>query len=280
MRTLALALTIGWLVSSAAFAETTISFDPRPAGNRVGIEGYTEGGMVFDDVQSPGSVILADTGGVPSTGTAFVSQCGICRVSLQPIEGGLFDLVAVDLGEHLLFGFGPFSIAVTITGTREDGSTVVEHVLTDGAAGFETLLLDDSLTDLVAVEFSTLSIFGAIAIDDVVVRAGVQKPVLLISPPSGRYVTTQAFDLTLITVGADVATLVAATLDGDDFTGFLEICATEGRLDSVPGVTLRCPVDGVLLGEGTHILEATVELEDGATLSDGVSWEILGSSEP
>ena len=49
MRTLSLALAIGWLVSSAAVAETTITFDPRPAGNRVGIEGYTEGGMVFDD---------------------------------------------------------------------------------------------------------------------------------------------------------------------------------------------------------------------------------------
>ena len=94
---------MGWLVSSAASAETTITFDPRPAGIRVGIEGYSEGGMVFDDTQSPGSVILADTGGVPSNGTAFVSQCGICRVSLRPIERGLFDLAAVDLGEHLFF---------------------------------------------------------------------------------------------------------------------------------------------------------------------------------
>lgn len=280
MRTLSLAMALGWLVSSAAIAETTITFDPRPAGIRVGIEGYSEGGMVFDDTQSPGSVILADTGGVPSNGTAFVSQCGICQVSLQPIEGGLFDLAAVDLGEHLFFGFGPFATAVTITGTREDGTTVTADVVTDGTAGFETFLLDDSFLDLASVALSTPSPFGAIAIDNLVVRAGIEKPTLSISPPSGTYVTTQAFDLTLITVGAEVASLVAATLDGDDFKGFLEGCATEGRLDSVPGVTFRCPVDGALFGEGTHTLEATVELEDGTTASDDVRWEILGSSEP
>ena len=237
--------------------------------------------MVFGDVQSPGSVILADTGGVPSNGTAFVAQCGLCRVSLQTLDGGLFDLFAVDLGEPLLFGsFGPFATAVTITGTREDGTTVSADVVTDGIAGFETFLLDDSFSDMASVELSTPSLFGAISIDNLVVRAGVEKPTLLISPPSGTYVTTQAFDLTLVTVGADVATLVAATLDGDDFTGFLESCAVEGRLDSFPGVTLRCPVDGALFGEGTHTLEATVELEDGATASDDVSWEVLGSSEP
>ena len=89
MRTLSLTLTISWLVSSAALAETTISFDPRPAGNRVGIEGYTEGGMVFDDVQSPGSVLVADTGGVPSNGTAFVSQCGICQVTSRHRIGAI-----------------------------------------------------------------------------------------------------------------------------------------------------------------------------------------------
>ena len=145
---------------------------------------------------------------------------------------------------------------------------------------FETFFLADSFTDLVSVDFSTASPYAAIAIDNLIVRAGVERPTLVISPPSGTYVTTQAFDLTLVTVGADVATLVAATLDGADFSGFLESCVTEGRLDSVPGVTLRCPVDGALFGEGTHALEATVELEDGATLSHDVSWEILGSSEP
>ena len=281
MRTLSLVLTIGWLVNSAAVAQTTITFDPRPAGNRVGIEGYTEAGMIFDDAQSPGSVTLADTGGVPSNGTAFVSQCGICRVSLQTVDGGLFDLVSVDLGEPLLFGsFGPFATAVTITGTREDGTPVTADVVTDGIPGFQTFVLDDAFGDVASVEFSTPSPFGAISIDNLVVVAGVEKPTLLISPSSGSYVTTQAFDLTLVIVGADVATLVAATFDGADFTAFLERCVTEGRLVSLPGVTLRCPVDGALFGEGAHTLEATVELEDGATVSDEVSWEILGSVEP
>lgn len=281
MRSFLLASAIVSLVGSATLAETTITFDPRPTGGRAGIEGYSEGGMVFDDVQSPGSVIVEDTGGVPSNGTAFVSQCGICSVSLQTVEGGLFDLLAVDLGEPLLFGsFGPFATAVTITATLEDGSTMSTDVVTDGIAGFETFVLDDSFRDLVSVGFSTASAFGAIAIDNIVVRAGVAKPTLLISPPSGSYVTTQGFDLTLITVGADAASLLTATLDGADFTGFLESCVTEGRLEDIPGATLRCPVDAALFGAGLHTLEATVELESGETASDEVSWEILGSSEP
>ena len=108
---------------STARAQTTISFDPRPAGSRVGIEGYTEGGMVFDDALSPGSVIAAGTAGVPSNGTAFLSKCGLCRPSMQAAEGGLFDLFALDVGEHLIFGSGPFPTTLSLTGTRSDGTT-------------------------------------------------------------------------------------------------------------------------------------------------------------
>ncbi len=92
--------------------------------------------------------------------------------------------------------------------------------------------------------------------------------------------TSQAFDLTLIVTGADSASVASASLDGGDFTAALDTCAVEGTLDSVPGVTLRCPLDGAFLGVGEHGFEATVELEDGSTASDAATWEVLGNSEP
>lgn len=51
-------------------------------------------------------------------------------------DGGLFRLASLDLAE--LPPFGPAPRIITFTGTRADGSQVVETVTTDGSAGFET----------------------------------------------------------------------------------------------------------------------------------------------
>ncbi len=51
------------------------------------------------------------------------------------------------------------------------------------------------------------------------------------------------FDLTLIVTGAVSASVASASLDGADFPAALDTRAVEGSLDSVPGVTLRCPLD-------------------------------------
>ena len=112
--------------------------------------------------------------------------------------------------------------------------------------------------------------------------AGLEKPTLAVSPASGAYVTSQAFDITLIVVGADAASaaIVDATLDGLDFMNGLADCAIDGSLDSAAGVTFRCPLDAAQLGTGTHTFEATIELDDGTTATDSATWEIFGNSEP
>lgn len=99
MKSFLLAITIGLLAISSAGADTTITFDPLPGGQRIAIGGYTEGGMIFGDNSTVQTTIVADSGGIPSNGTAFLASCGICRPSLQPEGGGLFDLVGVDLGD-------------------------------------------------------------------------------------------------------------------------------------------------------------------------------------
>ncbi len=271
-----------FLYVTAASAQTTITFDPHPEAEFVRIGGYTETGIVFSADPEPGSVIVEDSGGVPSNGTAFLSKCGICRPSLPSVDASPFDLLSLGLGELLFFGFGPFATAVTITGFKEDGSTVVADVTTDGLVGFETFILDTGFVDLVSAEIATPSPYAALAIDNLVVVVGLEKPTLTVSPPSGAYATSQAFDITLIVVGEGSASaqIRTATLDGMDFTSELADCSIVGTLDAVPGVTFRCPLDAEELGAGTQSFEAIIELADGTTATDSAIWEILGSSEP
>jgi len=265
---------VACLWASTASAQTTIGFDS--VESRTSAADYTEGGIVFGDPSNFPATIAPDTGGIPSNGTPFLSDCGFCAPFLEAEEGGLFDLLSVDLGEFLFFGSGPFPTPVTIVGVKEDGSTGQVTVTTDGIVGFESFELDARFTDLASARFST-GLFTSIAIDDIVVNVGLDKPTLAVSPPSGLYATTQAFDLTLIVLGASSATIGSATLDGEDFTAELIACAVEGALDSLPGSTFRCPIP---LDEGEHTFSASVESSDGTTTQDSVTWELLSNTEP
>ena len=275
MKTFFLTALIACLQVSAASGQTTVGFDS--VEQQLSIAGYTEGGIVFDDESNFEAPIVPDRGGIPSNGTPYLSSCGICIPSLEAEDGGLFDLLGVDLGEFLFFGSGPFPIPVTITGVKKDGSTAQLSVTTDGIVGFEPFELDERFTDLVSARFSTASPYLAIAIDNIRVSVGLDKPALTISPASGLYTTAQAFDLTLIALGASSGAILSATLDGVDFTDDLATCAVEGQLDSVPGLTFRCPID---LEEGVHTFSASVESSDGTPTEDDVTWELLSSSEP
>jgi hypothetical protein len=104
---------------------------------------------------------------------------------------------------------------------------------------------------------------------------------LIISPPSGDYVTTQHFDLTLI---SDAPGLFVrggtATFNDYDVTDFIKDCIIPGTLVD-GGQTFRCPglVAGSL-GAGAHRLEVILDLSDGSEISDTVIWKVKGSTEP
>ena len=47
------------------------------------------------------------------------------------------------------------------------------------------------------------------------------------------------------------------------------------------GQTFRCPnITGEFLGEDTHTLNVTLDLSDGSSVSDSVTWEVVGNTEP
>ena len=264
------------LANVAGAQTTTITFDAVDT-LRFQAGDYTEGGMLFLDVDEFQAQIRPDSGSIPSNGTTILQVCGVCRPSLVAEDGGLFDLVAVDLGEFLNYGYGPFPTAVRVFAVKEDDSIVQLDLTTDGNVGLERISFGEDLTNLKAVTFTMALLFSNIAIDNIEVRTRLERPALRISPPSGLYVTTQAFDLTLIVPAVSGGTVQAATLDGVDFSAELAACAIDGELDNVPGTSLRCSLE---LDEGEHTFEASFELPSGSTTSDAVTWEVLGTSEP
>ena len=104
---------------------------------------------------------------------------------------------------------------------------------------------------------------------------------LTISPPSGNYVATQRFDLTLIVETSHLLVIGGnATLDGSDVTSALASCIVIGTLIS-GGQTFRCPgLTGGTLGTGTYTLSVTLDLSDGSSVSDTVAWEFMENTEP
>ena len=105
-------------------------------------------------------------------------------------------------------------------------------------------------------------------------------PTLTISPASGSYVTTQGFDLTLIVKAPGLSVeALSATLDGSDVTDALVRCVIPGTLVS-GGETFRCPgVTGGTFGIGIHTLEVAIDLSDGSSVSDTVTWDVKANIE-
>jgi streptogramin lyase len=106
---------------------------------------------------------------------------------------------------------------------------------------------------------------------------------LTISPPTGRYVNGQTFDLTLLATGAgNTAIDITATLDGNDVMPTLTPCLSSTPLTG-GGVAIRCPnaADLLSLTPGRHVLQVSLRLFDNVTLTTSprltneVVWEVL-----
>jgi len=109
-------------------------------------------------------------------------------------------------------------------------------------------------------------------------------PALEITPGSGDYFISQEFDFGLIlnSPGIDVIAIGGmATLNGNDITPILAACAIAGTLDS-GGDTYRCSPN-ILFTEGyppgSYEISVSLNLSNGSTLSDTVTWNILGNVE-
>ena len=126
---------------------------------------------------------------------------------------------------------------------------------------------------LVALVVLAFMVAGAVTAD--------ATPILAVSPPSGTYAMTQAFDLTLL-VAAPGLTIVggSAVLDGVNVTAALAGCVIPGTL-VVGGQTFRCSgVRASSLGPGAHILTITLNFSDGSAVTTAVTWNVLTVTGP
>ena len=109
-------------------------------------------------------------------------------------------------------------------------------------------------------------------------------PNMTISPPTGRYITGQTFDMAIIISGTEATVesgfvrfgpQVSAASDWLDISSAVESCLIEGSLtDTSSSVYLCRGVSTDLAGPGRFGVLVSVALSDGSELSDLVTWEI------
>ena len=172
-------------------------------------------------------------------------------------------------------------------GCAGDGDLTIENYLEYGGQYFGFIFSPSNLnygnvitnSDQDWVRASDTYPESRLLMENIITRLiSVSSATLTISPPSGDYVTTQHFDLTLIVEGTGSATITNATWNGNDVTTDLNRCVRSGTLIS-GGETFRCPISGRLLGTGTQTFSATVEV-GGSSVTETVTWEVLENSEP
>lgn len=133
------------------------------------------------------------------------------------------------------------------------------------------------LTVRVDVDMQVQLFYFDAAFDNFLVKCDTS---VLISPPSGAYMSTQHFQLGLIVKALDgqTATVTDVRLNGENVTTAFKNCV-KGTLAS-GGETFRCPaILSRMLGVGSHQLDVTVGLSDGQILTDSVTWDVLENRE-
>ena len=97
---------------------------------------------------------------------------------------------------------------------------------------------------------------------------------LTISPPTGRYASTQDFDLVLF-VERDMAAFTGISVlhNGAEVSGGLTRCWRQGTADA-GGSTYRCPISSDALLEGDNTVAVSVDFSDGPPITDSVTWTV------
>ena len=190
------------------------------------------------------------------------------------------DIIDVEISG---FTFVPADIKVkvgdTVRWTNRDGAS---HTSTSGASGVPDGIWDSGLLatdETFSYVFDTPGAFPYYCTPHTFMTGTVTVSSATISPPSGDYITTQGFDVSLI-VATPTATVTGATVvfDGVDQSALFQGCSISGSLNS-GGQTFRCPNIINNLTEGVHTLDMSVTLSDGTTLSDSVTWQVQATVE-
>jgi len=105
-------------------------------------------------------------------------------------------------------------------------------------------------------------------------------PQLSISPASGNYSSSQTIDLSLALRKPNVSVnSISATLNGGDVSADFNSCIISGTVNS-GGLSFRCPAIGLnILDPGIYTFSVQLQLSDGTSATDSVTWNILETIE-
>ena len=100
------------------------------------------------------------------------------------------------------------------------------------------------------------------------------EPSVTLSPPSGRYSTTQDADLviSIYETGLQIDEILLGVGDRRPVDASY-YCTERGRM-AHGGVTIRCPGFLSRLGAGNHDIRVRVRARDGRELTAGVRWQV------
>lgn len=224
--------------------------------------------------------ILSTTGGVPvGSGNVLFSQT-FPVTALPDFNTGIPTFMPVNVSSAIVVSPGAvLAVAVTYGGSGPGNGVLWLSRFNNNAYPNGAGYTGDG----------DLSTSWSLIPDDLGFRTFVEvlPPALIISPPSGDYVTTQGFDLVLI-ADAPGLTVVggSAFLDSVDKTIPLVNCILlppPGHVGTLVsgGQTFRCPgLTGGTFGSGSHTLSVTITFNDGSSVSDTVTWNVRANTEP
>lgn len=190
------------------------------------------------------------------------------------------DIIDIDIID---FSFSPADVNIQVGDTvRWTNRNAVTHTSTSGAQGIPDGMWNSGslgLNESFSFVFETPGSFPYYCIPHNFMTGTVNVSAVTISPPSGDYISSQGFDVSLI-VNSSTAVVTSATVifDGVNQTALFQGCSVIGALDD-GGQTFRCP--GIIngLSTGVHTLDISVTMSDGSILSDSVVWQVQGTTE-
>ncbi|MEQ1747815.1 MAG: choice-of-anchor D domain-containing protein [Prosthecobacter sp.] len=226
-------------------------------GATSGIASYQEDGMLFS---TPSSILHvgANTDNRPNNGTPHIALLGQqTPLSIRRVDGGVFHLHSVDLGEYS-FAFAEYR-TITFTGVTRNSSTVSTSFTIDGLFGgalslgaFQTFTFPLTFRNLVSAQVT----IDAYAMDNLVFEN------VSVGPASVSANTTAPTDATL-DLDADgtpdvwIAGSGASSKEGTLTTHHFTYSRRTGLTDS--SVTLQGSRDGTTWSGLTAGLDYTVE---------------------
>jgi len=119
-----------------------------------------------------------------------------------------------------------------------------------------------------------------VAMDDFLYGEPVATAGLTLTPGSGTFFRTGAFDIVIGLEGATGSvTGGRISFDGLDVTGFFLSCIRPGTI-ATGGQTFRCPIAGGLLSPGDHVLQVELQFSNLTRMRNAVRWSLVNSREP